>query len=81
MGNQQGKVAAKRVAGPSQYPFMDTEKRSRTDWTAGTWTFTSKYSPQGENLDIFTLARFILKSAFENNFVTEHEIILNQMNS
>ena len=33
MGNQQGKQGLKRAQ--TQYPFDDTEKKSRTDWTAG----------------------------------------------
>jgi len=33
MGNQQGKQGVKRAQ--TQYPFDDTEKKSRTDWTAG----------------------------------------------
>ena len=36
MGNQQGKQGVKRAQ--TQYPFDDTEKKSRTDWTAGNLT-------------------------------------------
>jgi len=55
MGNQQGKVGTKRP--PEQYPFAETEKKSRTDWTAGvplspgkpTVQLSSRTVPQDEN--------------------------------